>query len=230
MISAIIVDSREPDHIKALFPGAASQILDAGDLWVATDDAQMLIIERKDLNTGDFFNSIRDGRLFSQCARMREISPWCYLLISGPFIVEQETGNIIVNYKQTGWQFPAVQGALLTVQEIGVMVVHANSDADYPACVERLANRERGELHVHPPRTPRILSAGENILASLPGIGWEKTQALLNFCKTPAWALSYLTHLGENGVPGIGDGIKRGIRRALELDEEMELWPISKAE
>jgi len=224
MISAIILDSREPDHLKYMFPDCSVQMLDAGDLWCATDDNQILIIERK--TPSDLLNTIGQDRLFSQCARMREYSPWCYLVITGHFYV-QSNGHIQIAGRETGWLFSAIQGALLTVQELGVGVIHCNGEEDYAACIERLSNRERGEIHIDQPRQPHILSAGESFLAALPGIGIEKAQALLKHCDTPAWALSYLTRYGENGVPGVGDGIKRSVRKALGLSEEMELWPIS---
>jgi len=112
------------------------------------------------------------------------------------------------------------------VQELGAGVIFCANDGDFAPCVERLAKRERGEIRIHPTRSPHILSPGETFLASLPGIGWEKVRALLGHCGTPAWALSHLTRLGENGVPGIGDGIKRAVRKALELEPGMEMWPI----
>jgi len=234
MISAIIIDDREdrehPEY-KLLFPVASVSRLDHGDFLVATSDNQMLVVEHKTVS--GLCQDIADGRLFNQCAglaKLREQGMWPYLLIDSPLIVEQGTGSLVMNYKTTGWNFGAVQGALITIQEMGIMIIHANGEADIAPTVERLARRERGELHIHPARTPRILSAGESVLASLPGVGWEKTRALLDYCKTPAWAISYLTRLGENGVPGIGDGIKRSIRRALELEEGTELWPISKVE
>jgi len=226
-ILSIVVDKREPDWVRDLdfgVPTANNVILDAGDLWAATSDSQMLVVERKTVS--DLLGSISDGRLFNQVARMRELSPWCYVVICGALIWEQSTGKIIVDYKTTGWDMSAVCGALLTIQELGVGVIFCANDDDFVPCVERLAKRDRGEARIHPVRQPHILSAGETLLASLPGIGYEKVKALLDFCNTPAWALNYLTTLGKDGVPGIGDGIKRAVRHTLELEDGWELWPI----
>jgi hypothetical protein len=68
-------------------------------------------------------------------------------------------------------------------------------------------------------------------LASLPGIGLEKAQALLDHCGTPAWALDFLT--GGAGastdgayvddVPGIGPVTRQRVRALLGLDEGVGL-------
>ncbi len=227
-ILSIVIDQREPDSIKGLDYGApvAVALLDAGDAWIACQDA-MLVVERK--TSADLCNSISDGRLLDQCVRMRQLSPWAYLVITGNVLWEQTgPGAVIQGYQATGWNMRSVWGALLTVQELGVHLIFAQNEEDYPACLRRLAGRERGEIRIAPARPPRILSPGEQVLSALPGIGWERVGALLEFCGTPAWALSYLTRLGENGVNGIGDGIKRGIRRALELPDDLELHVIAK--
>jgi len=226
-IKGIFIDNREPDWVRDLDFGVptANVTLDIGDLQVATSDNAMLVIERKTVS--DLLGSISDGRLFNQVAKMRKLSPWCYVIITGALIWEQDTGKLIVGYKTTGWDMSAVYGALLTVQELGVGVVFCANDDDFCPCVERLAKRKREDIHIHPVRQPHILSAGDKLLASLPGIGYEKVKALLDYCGTPAWALNYLTTLGKDSVPGIGDGIKRAVRKTLELKDGEELWPIA---
>jgi len=202
-------------------------VLNAGDMQIVTSDNQILVIERK--TVGDLLGSIADNRLFNQAAKMRKVSSWCYIVICGALIWNDE-GKIVLqrqhDHKTIKWDMAAVWGALLTVQELGVGVIFCANDDDFVPCVERLAKRERGEINIHPARQPHILSPGETLLASLPGIGYEKVKALLDFCNTPAWALNYLTTLGKDGVPGVGDGIKRAVRKALELEDGVELWPI----
>lgn len=227
-ILSVVVDKREPAWVRNLqfdAPIANDVILDAGDLWVATSDNAILIIERKTVS--DLLGSISDGRLFNQVARMRELSPWCYVIVTGALIWEQTTGKIIIDYKTTGWDMSAVQGALLTVQELGVGVIFCANDDDFAPCVKRLAKRERGEVHIKPVRPSRILSAGETLLASLPGIGIENASKLLKHCGTPAWTLTYLTTIedGDNVIRG-ETGIKRSVRKALGIKDGMELWPI----
>lgn len=224
-IQSVVVDQREPPEIQHLNFGAPKVIalLDVGDLWAAVDN-QMLIIERK--TPSDLLASIADGRLFDQCARMRAQSPWCYLVVTGQLRTNSAGYVIRDEYEVTKWRWDALQGALLTVQDLGVNVVYC-LDYDFAGCVKRLAARARDEVRIQK-RAPYTLSAGEAVLASLPGIGEERIDLLLDFSGSPAWALSYLTTLGEPGVDGIGDGIKRRVRGALGLNESEILEVIIK--
>jgi ERCC4-type nuclease len=193
--------------------------LDAGDLMLATDDNAILLVERK--TPSDLLGSIHDGRLFSQAAAMRQITPWCYLVITGVLYHNRE-GHVICNgLGKTEWDWNAVQGALLTVQELGVGVIPCWGDDDYEAAVTRLANRSRGEAHVAR-RGVKLLGPGETALAELPGIGIERVKSLLQFCGSPAWALVALSD-SSPAIPGIGDGIKRQVREALGLAEGFKL-------
>jgi len=223
-ITAVLIDSREDTWVQRLTFGDAPSVvtlLETGDVWVSTSDDVMLLIEHK--SPDDLLNSIKDGRLFNQCAEMCERSKWCYVIITGQ-LQPGANGKVFADGRETGWSWEAVQGALLTVQELGVGVVFARSDADFAATIERLAKRERGRLNISPRRTPHILSAGEAILAALPGIGFDKLNAVLEHAGTPAWALVYLTDLAANGdVPGIGNGTKRAVRKALGLPDDMVL-------
>lgn len=245
-ITGVVIDKREPPWVHELDFGAltGSNILNAGDLWVATSDNQMLIIERK--TPSDFLNSIADNRALNQTAKMRKISDWCYVVVTGSLPFDPKTRKMISGQKVTGWGVNAVQGFIRTLRELGVFVEQCASDGvstlfpdaryivlggneenDFASHVIEMAGRNRDEVHIHPVRQPHILSPGEALLVSLPGIGWEKARALLDFCDTPAWALNYLTTLGKDGVPGVGDGIKRAVRHALELEDGAELWPIA---
>lgn len=230
MILSVMIDSREPQEYQTLtFGGVPTAVvaLDAGDLLMATDDAAMLCIERK--TPSDLLNTIREGRLLPQVARMRETSRWAYLVVGGEMVrspngkVCTQNGHTMV---ETGWGWDAVQGALLTVQELGVSVVHCGEGtAQYEAAVMRLAARERGTVIVPPPRQPQVLSPGQAAIAALPGIGLERLAAVMQYAGTPAWALLALTeHSEKEHIPGIGEVTRRKIRAALGLDEDQELW------
>ena len=244
-ITGVFIDNREPDWVRDLDFGVpvANVVLDTGDLWAATSDSAMIIIERK--TADDFLNSIADNRLLNQTARMRELSPWCYVIVTGSLPFDPKTRKMISKQKVTGWGVNAVQGFVRTLRELGIfveqcasdgtstlfpdakyIVVGGNEENDFASHVIEIASRNRDEVRIQPVRQPRILSPGQVLLASLPGIGWEKTKALLDFCGTPAWALNYLTTLGTDGVPGVGDGIKRAVRKALEIEDGWELWPL----
>ena len=231
-IVSALIDQREADWVKSLtFGGAATAItmLDAGDLLVATDDSCLLAIERK--TASDLLNTLRDDRLFPQLAKLRDVSPWAYLIVCG--VLQPGPGGIcIADGRATGWNWASVQGALLTCQEMGIHVLHVASDAEYEAAVIRLANRDRSALRITPARDVTIIGEQEQVLASLPGIGAEKARALLEVFGSPHLALHYLTTWERYWEPpysqgvrvaGIGDGIRRRVRRALGLGDELYL-------
>lgn len=216
----IIIDSREPGWVRRLRLGGAEisvMALDAGDVWLATPEG-LVIIERK--TPSDFLNSLRANRMFGQCAKMQGLSEWAYLCITGE-LQRGQGGKVWADRRQTGWNWHAVQGALLTVQELGVRVVFCGGDTDFEAAVLRIAKRDRGEVHIRPPRVSHILNEGEAMLAALPGVGPEKVDALLKHCGTPAWALVALTD-NTPGVPGVRGGTKARVRKALGLEDWAE--------
>lgn len=222
---SIIIDQREPDHIKNLkFANtqAAITMLDCGDVWVATEDNQLLIIERKE--PSDLLGSIKDGRLFEQCHRMRQQSQWCYVVITGNLYPGPD-GKVWCGQRATGWNYDAVEGALLTVQEMGVFVIHCKSDLDFGPTVERLASRSRGVLSIGCARPSNVLNAGETMLTALPGVGYEKVKKLMDYHKTPAEALCFLTW-EDVDIPNIGiaNGIKRNVKKALGLNPNQKIY------
>jgi len=222
-LTAAMCDSREPAHILALrFGGVpvSPVMLDCGDLWASCDDGSLLIVERK--TPGDLLNSIKDGRLFQQCAAMRQRSQWAYLIVTG-ILASSLDGHVLANGRASGWRWADVQGALLTVQDLGVAVLYCDGDEQYEDTVLRLARRERTAEKVLAPRTQgRVLTPAEQILTSLPGIGLERAQSILEEYEGHcAHGLAWLTWTGTVAeVAGIGDGIKNQVRRALGLEAD----------
>ena len=213
-MTAIIIDSREPDYIRDQFPDSAASKLEYGDAWIACDDGHILTIERK--TPDDLLDSIQDGRLFEQVAAMTERlhdqalngiarTHWAYLVITGTF----QVGNgdrVHTGQRQTDWRWPSVWGALLTVQELGCLVTFAPSEHAYGKTVMALVNRERTEVvKIRPHRTPVPLDPREAVLCSLPGIGEAYAATLMS------WAGGNLAH----ALAGLTD---------LELD-----MPLSRA-
>ena len=215
MILSAMIDTREPKWIQDLtFGGVPTAVLEleAGDVWAATEDT-VLIIERK--TPGDFLNTLRSDRLFKHGAKMEKASDWCYLVITGE-LQRGANGKVWVGRRQTGWDWSAVQGALLTVQELGVGVVFAGGDEDFEAAVVRLAGRHRGTKYIGQPRISHVLSPGEACLAALPGVGLERIGALLEYTGIPALSLVALTS-NDSKIPGIGPVTKAKVRDALGL-------------
>lgn len=225
MITAAMIDSREPEWVQRLrfggvYPAVAP--LDAGDLWLTTADGAVVVVERKTAN--DLLGSIKDGRLLVQAQAMRRKTPWAYLVVTGA-LAPTPDGKVRTD-RATQWQWSSVQGALLSVQEMGVMVAYAAQDRDYEEAVLRLAQRRREAEKVIPPATdPRVMSPQEAILTAIPGIGYERARALLDYWDgDAALAICWLTWLGTFAeVEGIGDGIKKGVRHALGLPPNHEL-------
>ena len=121
-----------------------------------------------------------------------------------------------------------MQGALLSVQEMGVFVVSCRP-TDLEQTIIRLANRDRSAVRVPPVRDLSIMSEGEAFLTALPGIGPDKAASLLAYCGSPAWAMTALTLTSNTPVPGIGKGIVRNVRRAFGLDDSEMLHVVNVA-
>jgi ERCC4-type nuclease len=215
---AVTIDSREPASIQGLKFGQTPVIvtlLDSGDCRVICDDGATLIIERK--TPDDFLNSIKDGRLFEQVIRMKEVSPWCYLIITGALYALPD-GYIQTANRHTGWRVESVEGAKITIQELGCVVVECK-ELEYPAWIERLANRDRGNVRAGALKTGHILEPGEQALTGLPGIDLIMAQRLLE-CHTPARALEFLTRTDlSTSIQGIGPKTKENVKRSLGLKE-----------
>jgi ERCC4-type nuclease len=218
-ISAIMIDSREPEWIQDLeFAGIPKtvQMLEQGDLMAATDDNELILVERK--TPDDFLNSLKQDRLMLQLANMLDVTRWCYLMITGEF--KLGVNGEVVTQRVTGWNWDAVQGAILSIQEMGIFVIQCKGDEDYESAIFRLANRDRSTVMPVPPaKQPHVYSPSEVILASLPGIGFKRLKTVLDEAGgSPAWALSLLTNLDEvKDFPGVPYGDRQRIRNVLGL-------------
>jgi len=226
MIKTVLIDSREPEWCRDLRLAAVRplvQELPAGDAWVITDDA-VLVVERKSLS--DLCASIADGRLLNQAVEMRKASEWCYVVVIGvPSVV---SGRVVVSGRPTQWHWSSVQGALLTAQELGVLTLWCENDASYGPMLEWLARRDRGVARVKVRRQAVMEAPAEALLSAIPGIGDGRAGALLKHCGTAAWALDFLTGEGGGEVPGIGASTKAAARAALGLADDLRLTVIVK--
>lgn len=228
-IVSAIIDSREPEWVQSLRFGdvpVICDVLDAGDLLITCTDSSILGIERK--TTDDFLNSLKNDRLFAQLVRLKAMTRWAYLMVCGS-LTPTSGGKTLSNWRETGWQWASVQGALLTAQEIGIGVIHV-AETEYEQAVIRLAERKRNAVRPQPMRDAALTMPQETILMSLPGIGIERMNTLLELCGTPAWTLEYLTRddWEFKRIPGIGIGVKQAVRKALSLEESQCLAVIEK--
>jgi len=224
-ISGIMIDQREAPWIKSLTFGGTFPVmvtlLSVGDIALATDSGDMILIEHK--SPDDLLNSLRDDRLFLQLANMVHETKWAYLLITDQF--QRGPNNQVISPRgQTGWGWNSLAGALLTAQELGVFVVYSAGEEGFEDCVLSIGRRSHDPVVKIPPaKMPQILNVQEAILASLPGIGFERASAVLALSDgSPAWALCALTDPTTH-LTGIGDGIKRRVRAALKLADDAQL-------
>lgn len=222
-ITAIMIDTREPGWIQKLtFGGLPTMVtmLNEGDVMAATSTGEILLIERK--TPDDFLNTLRDERLFPQLANMLDKTRWAYLMITGE-LQRGANGNIITDRGQTGWNWAAVQGALLTIQEMGIFITYAANDQDFEQCIIRLGNRDRKpDLLLAPAKFSRILSAQEMLVAALPGIGTERLQIMMDYCGSAAWVICALSDK-DTTIKGIPANVKVKVRAALGLKEGEQL-------
>lgn len=228
-LRAVVLDSREPTWVQELDFGVPKSItsLPIGDCWLATEDTT-LVVERKTL--ADLLASIRDGRLFTQAAKMVSQSVWSYEVVTELPVIR--SGCVWAGGQLTAWKWSSVQGALLTLQDIGVQVVFwPNSHQGYADALKFLAGRDRSTVKVHPQKRDVVMqSAGESILCSLPGISDGRAGSLLEYCGSAIEAIQFLCGNSKDGVPGIGPAIKAGTRQALGVPDWAEPRLVSKEE
>lgn len=180
----ITIDSNEhshhPEH-KTKFEemGALCQVKSLDyDFRVICPDGAILAIERK--TPRDFLDSIKDRRLFNQVGGLVAGGQWAYVVIEGLFLPYDGyawvCGKEGYQHEQTNWSWHSLQGALLSIQEMGCAIVY---DPDFHGAVKRLVNRSRGDVKIVPRRDGYVFSEQESTLMTLPGIGSKKAQAYL---------------------------------------------------
>lgn len=229
-ILAITLDSREPEWVKKLTFGGAAVAVDTlvtGDAILWLDDGQMLIVERK--TSADFLLSIRDGRLFSQAARMVEervfaqlngkpINTWPYIIITGA-LRPSGKGLAIIDTGETGWNWESINGAFLTLQEMGVFLAFARDDADYERAILALGSHSRSDVQIYPARSTQLVSQQAAFLMGIPGIGEKHSAQIL------AWSGGNLAHAIVGLVDPqlktpVGKSLQKSIRRFLGLTDD----------
>ena len=177
--ASVLADAREPEevvrHVKEAGCGVVRARLEAGD-YVAGEFA----FERK--GAGDFINSILDGRLFEQAARLKE---------SGLRPVVVIEGGLWEALRQRGVHPNAALGAMLALAAIGVSVLAVPDAARLGALLCLAARRGKKGIRVPAPgKKPRdIRRLQVALLASLPGVGPRRAEELLRRYGTPLAAL-----------------------------------------
>ena len=116
-LTAVLIDSTEPDWVQHLkFHDAAPTVtaLHVGDAWLTTD-GYSVIVERK--TAGDLVNSVIDGGLLNQAARMvgESMFQWRYLVYTQP---EIRSGAVVLQGRPTQMKWRRIAGVLVDLQEM----------------------------------------------------------------------------------------------------------------
>jgi ERCC4-type nuclease len=225
---AVVIDAREAEWVRQLSFGGAPVTVDylpAGDLWATCADGTVVAVERK--TPTDFLGSLREDRLFRQIAGLVDVTPRAYLVVTGHFLPRPDGRAVCWQGEDgtaplpTSWGFDAIQGALLTVQDLGARVVSCAGDEAYGDTIRRLVGRDRGPVRLWPLRPAVTVDDREAFLCGLPGVGPQTARALLAYCGSPAFVLHCLTEEGATSeLPrGISASVRERARRLLELPD-----------
>lgn len=237
-ILALQIDTRESDWLKTWDKRAPAelagvlisvQMLENGDAKIWCTDGSVLLIERK--TPSDFLNSIPQDHIFDQASRMmveRDATGiYPFLVITGEIHRNPQTGMCIIPGSKhgDGWNWDAVQGALLTIQEAGVPVIFCASEMEYANALIRLAARNKTTMRINPTREIIPLTAQERVLCAFDGIGPELAKSILQNVTSLGWALDLLTDLDKQApkIPGIALGRKQQIVKTLQIPENSKL-------
>jgi hypothetical protein len=229
MITSLIIE--RPRHHDLLNLTTDTPIVDApigtmsADLVVSCSDGTMLGIAYCDLTS--LFSAIRTKSLTGKLVALKQRWPWAYLII-GAILTPTHDGRNCRNSRgdSSGWGWNAVQGALLSAQEMGVGVLQIPHADLLGATLQTLAKRDRSAIRAKPLREGLFFEPGQDLLMALPGIGEAKADALLEQCGSPHAALWALTDDALD-IPGIGPETRRAVRAALGLGTHTALMPMT---
>jgi Fanconi anemia group M protein len=207
----IIVDSREaktaPKIIKGLKElGAEISIryLEKGDYIISN----ICAFERKTVN--DFVYTLTRRYLFDQLFSLQE----CY---NKPFILIE--GYLPIVYKYSKIQPASVWGAMFALAKQGINLMHTNSyketiDFLYTAAKQEQIIEKR-QPAIHPVKKVETLAEAQLFfMASLPKIGREKANTILNSYQNPLNALNNIDRWSKD-IHGLGPKITKKVKNIL---------------
>lgn len=220
---AIDTGAQPPVSTMTLFGGPEVARMPLGEpntiIAMCADGAMLVCMYQPAMS---LLHLMRRGEHTAVLMQLAARSPWSYLLIDG-FIRCAGSGKATINDNPCGFEWAAVQGMLLSVQELGIGVVTLQDTKHLGDTIYGLAKRDRTERRVRPPRDALFVTPIEDLLQALPGIGEERCATLLKHCGgNGAAALDALTD-PRCSIPGIGPSIKQGVRAALGLSDDIRL-------
>lgn len=204
----------EPNRIKTKdydLTATPMALHGAADFLVQCEDGTALAVLH--LSVRDVLTAISDDSFMPRCTKLRQVSEWAYLIVSGNTYPNKDGMVKIGDDITTRWRWGSYQGALLSAQETGVHIVSIGSAHELPDMLTSLGKRKRGDERVRPVREALFMGAGEDLLYAIPGIGEVKLGRLLRQVGSPAWALAALTNNALD-LDGFGKTELASLRKA----------------
>lgn len=204
----IIVDERErksgiPDLLKSIGLNLEMKTLPIGDYIVAPET----IVERKSIR--DLMASVFDGRLFDQCARLKEHFEHPIVLMEGNVDeIEEITENPLIFY-----------GAISTVVlDFKIPVIPTPSAAHTAKLLVSMCSRKdtpKGPYLKKIKKSSDLERQQLSSLCSLPGVGEKFAVRMLEKFGTPLKVFTATTaELAK--VEGLGDARAKKIKKVLD--------------
>ncbi len=177
----VIIDAHEPPNIKK-YASSPSDIktLDVGDIFV-TGDCDKFLIERKTWK--DLMNSIRDGRLWNQMARLKQVKEQGIT----PLIVID--GNKYWAFKSGTITLPQYYGILKGVAKFGITVMDCNTKTALECLIDLLDKSVGKKTEYSPPTCSKpagrkIEEERADMFSAMNGIGNKTARKLVDECIT----------------------------------------------
>ncbi|MGI9567096.1 MAG: ERCC4 domain-containing protein [Nitrosopumilus sp.] len=204
----IIVDERErksgiPDLLKSVGLNIEMKTLPIGDYIVAPET----VVERKSIR--DLLSSVFDGRLFDQCARLKEHFQHPIVLIEGNVDEIQEiTDNPLIFY-----------GAISTVVlDFKIPIIPTPSAIHTAKLLVSMCSKKdtlKGPYLKKIKKSSDLEKQQLSVLCSLPGIGEKFAVRMLEKFGTPLKVFTGTTsELAK--VEGLGEARAKKIKKMLE--------------
>ncbi len=207
----IIVDSREASSAAKVVKGliergvnVKTQLLEKGD-YVLSDQCA---VERKTVH--DFVYTLTRRYLFEQLFTLKDAYPKSLIVLEG---------YLPIIYKFSHIQPSAIWGAMFNLAKNGVAIINTASQKEtvdflYTAAKQEQFVEKRSPVVHAFKRCDTVSDAQVYFVASLPSIGREKAEAILESYQTPLNALINADDWSKS-VNGLGPVITNKVKEVL---------------
>ena len=219
-ITMMMTDSFMPPSTNyGGIPTSSTNLGDDVTALALCDDGTMLAVLCLDFER--FLTWLKTDSLFQRIEKLKQRSEWAYVFMVGS-ARPNAAGKAVVNGNERNWSWASIQGALVSMQELGIIVGYCADEAQFGEAVVQLGNRQRTTKRMKSLRNFETYSPAEEMLLALPGVGEKTMLELIRECGTVMWALIALT-APDTKVAGIGDKSKAAIRNALGLEDDEQI-------